>query len=118
MASGSEVLGFRKKGASPGYFVLMLAPLAERMGQGSAGLVAFGRGATEGRPFGADVLRGGTTAWWQGGLGRLRSRLPNDWWHRNCESTGERKRVGEAPQDGRGERVNREAIENRNCDCV
>jgi len=27
-------------------------------------------------------------------------------------------RIGEAPQDRRGERVNREAIEDRNCDCV
>jgi hypothetical protein len=96
----------------------MLASLAERMGQGSAALVAFGRGATEGRTFGADVLRGGTTSWWRGGLGRLRSRLPNDWWQRNCESTRERKRIGEAPQDGRGERVNRDAIEDRNRDCV
>ena len=80
--------------------------------------MVFARGATEGRTFGADVLRGGTTSWWQGGLRRLRSRLPNDWWQRNCESTGERKRIGEAPQDGRGERVNRDAIEDRNRDCV
>jgi hypothetical protein len=44
--------------------------------------------------------------------------LPNDWWQRNCESTGEQKRIGEAPQDGRGERVNRDVIEDRSRDYV